>query len=73
MKKYHSSLMWAMVLMIGISTALHAQPAQEKSGKAKEENAEKPVPEAQESITHHSIKIDGKNINYTANGSYNNS
>jgi len=66
MKKIISSLMWAVVLTFGISTTLNAQPNQVMPDNKKGENAEKPIPELQESITQHSVKIDGKTINYTA-------
>ena len=66
MKKYYSRLVCVLVLVLGISTITNAQPAQGKDGEKKEEKKEKPVPEPQESVTQHSIKIDGKSINYTA-------
>ena len=66
MKNYYSKLLWVLVLVFGISTTMNAQPGQGKPGEKKEEKAEKSVPEPQESVTQHSIKIEGKNINYTA-------
>ena len=66
MKKSYLSLLWVFVLAVGMSATVNAQGPQGKPGDKKEEKTEKPVPEPQESVTQHSIKIDGKTINYTA-------
>ncbi len=66
MKKHYSKLLWLLVLVFGISISVNAQPAQGKPGEKQEEKVDKPVPKPEESVTQHSIKIDGKSINYTA-------
>jgi len=63
MKNYYSKFMWVLVFTIGLAVTSSAQAPQGGSEKKKEE---KPVPEAKESVTHHSVKIDGKTISYTA-------
>jgi len=63
MKKYYSKLVWVLVFTVGFAVTSVAQAPQGGPDKKKEE---KPVPEPQESVTHHSVKIDGKTISYTA-------
>lgn len=65
MKKYYSKLLWVLVLVVGISAGVNAQSPQGNAGDKKEEK-EKPVPEPKESVTQHSVKIDGSTVNYTA-------
>ncbi len=66
MKKCFSGLMWALVLVLGISATINAQPAQGKNDGKQEGKSDDAVPEPQESVTLHSIRIGGENIDYTA-------
>ncbi len=66
MKRYYSNLVWVLVMVFALASTVEAQPAQGKQGEKKEEKADKPIPETEEVITQHSIKIDGKSVDYKA-------
>lgn len=60
MKKFSSLFITIFLLQIGVFGFTRAQ-AQTKSDSAKSE-----IPEAKKSVTHHSVTVDGEEIDYTA-------
>ena len=63
MKNRFSRFLGMFLFVLTISFPVSAQQA---PASGQEQREEKPVPEPQESITQHSVKINGTNIDYTA-------